>query len=205
MISRYYITDRHPLGGVDALVANIAQRLDEGIEMIQLRERDLPVRDQFALALRVKALPNPHGTKILINDRLDVALAAGLDGVHLRGDAPSPTELRALVPAGFLFGVSCHSLDDVRRAATADFVVLGPVFESLSKPGYGPAIGLSGLRNAGKIVPVYALGGITAAKAQACIEAGAAGVAAITMFQQPASESCRSGLLGTDGTLLTLR
>ena len=183
MISRYYITDRHPLGGVDALIANIARRLEEGIEMIQLRERDLPVRDQLALARRVRALANPHGTRILINDRLDVALAAGLDGVHLRGDAPAPVELRAFVPVGFLFGVSCHSLDDVRRAVTADFVVLGPVFESFSKPGYGPAIGLEGLRKASQLAPVYALGGITAANSQACIEAGASGIAAITMFQ----------------------
>ena len=183
MISRYYITDRHPLGGLDALVANIARRLDEGIEMVQLRERDLPVRDQLALARRVRALANPHGTKILINDRLDVALAAGLDGVHLRGDAPAPAELRAFVPAGFLFGVSCHSLDDVRRAVTADFVVLGPVFESFSKPGYGPAIGLEGLRKASQLAPVYALGGITTDTAPACLEAGAVGIAAITMFQ----------------------
>lgn len=191
MISRYYITDRHPLGGLDALVANIARRLDEGLEMIQLRERDLSVRDQFGLALRVKALPNPHGTKILINDRLDVALAAGLDGVHLRGDAPAPGVLRALVPSGFLFGVSCHSLEDVRRAESADFVVLGPVFESLSKPGYGPAIGLDSLAKASQIMPVYALGGISAGNAQACIGAGAAGVAAITMFQRP--ETSRRG------------
>ena len=183
MISRYYITDRHPLGGLDALVANIARRLDEGIEMIQLRERDLSVRDQLALARRVRALANPHGTKILINDRLDVALAAGLDGVHLRGDAPAPAELRAFVPAGFLFGVSCHSLDDVHRADSADFVVLGPVFESFSKPGYGPAIGLEGLRKASQLAPVYALGGITTDTAPACLEAGAAGIAAITMFQ----------------------
>ena len=191
MIFRYYITDRHPLGGVEALVTNIARRLDEGMAMIQLRERDLPVRDQLALARRVRALANPHGTKILINDRLDVALAAGLDGVHLRGDAPSLAELRAFVPSGFLFGVSCHSLDDVRRAATADFVVLGPVFESFSKPGYGPAIGLDSLAQASRIMPVYALGGITAGNAQACIDAGAAGVAAITMFQRP--EASRRG------------
>ena len=183
MIASYYITDRHPLGGVDALVTNIARRLEEGIGMIQLREKDLPVRDQLALARRVRALANPHGAKILINDRLDVALAAGLDGVHLRGNSPAPSEIRSSVPKGFLIGVSCHTLADVQRAASADFVVLGPVFESFSKPGYGPAIGLDGLKNASKIMPVYALGGITAANAPACVDAGAAGIAAITMFQ----------------------
>ena len=184
MLARYYITDRHALGGIDALVANIARRFAEGITMVQLREKDLSVRDQLALALRIRALPNPHGAKILINDRLDVALAAGLDGVHLRGDAPSPSALRAGLPAGFLMGVSCHSLADVQRAGSADFVVLGPVFESLSKPGYGPVIGLEGLRAASKSRPVYALGGVTHVNAQACMDAGAAGVAAITWFQR---------------------
>lgn len=183
MFGRYYITDRQALGGVDALVANIARRLVEGITMVQLREKDLPVRELLALARRVRALPNPHGAKILVNDRLDVALAAGLDGVHLRGDAPSPADLRFVTPAGFLFGVSCHSLADVERAATADFVVLGPVFESLSKPGYGPAIGLDGVTKASRLARVYALGGVTAKNAPACIAAGAIGVAAITMFQ----------------------
>ncbi len=184
MLARYYITDRHALGGIDALVANIGRRFAEGITRVQLREKDLSVRDQLALALRVKALPNPHGVKILINDRLDVALAAGLDGVHLRGDAPAPLALRAGLPPGFLIGVSCHSLQDVRRAESADFVVLGPVFESLSKPGYGPVIGLEGLRAASHLQPVYALGGVTASNAQACIDAGAVGVAAITWFQR---------------------
>jgi thiamine-phosphate pyrophosphorylase len=186
VIARYYITDRHALGGIEPLIANIARRLVKGIEMVQLRERDLPVRDQLALARRVRALENPWGARILINDRLDVALAAGLDGVHLRGDSPEPALLRASTPKGFLFGVSCHSLSDVERAASADFAVLGPVFESLSKAGYGPVIGLDGLAKAraASPLPVYALGGITAANAQACIDAGAAGIAAITMFQR---------------------
>jgi len=186
LLARYYITDRHGLGGIDALVDNIAYWLREGITMVQLREKDLSVRDQFSLACRVKALPNPHGTKILINDRLDVALAAGLDGVHLRGDAPAPLLLRVGLPPGFLIGVSCHSVEDVRRAESADFVVLGPVYESLSKPGYGPVIGLEGLRAASQLRPVYALGGVTQASAQACVDAGAMGVAAITWFQSSA-------------------
>lgn len=190
MFARYYITDRQPLGGVEPLLDNIARQFADGITMVQLREKDLSVREQLSLAQRVRALPNPHGTKILINDRLDVALAAGLDGVHLRGDAPAPSALRAGLPAGFLVGVSCHSLEDVRRAESADFVVLGPVFESFSKPGYGPTIGLEGLRQASVIRPVYALGGITAANAPDCIAAGATGVAAITMFQ-PASKISR--------------
>jgi thiamine-phosphate pyrophosphorylase len=154
--------------------------------MIQLRERDLPVRDQLALARRVRDLDNPWGTRILINDRLDVALAADLDGVHLRGGSPEPASLKSSAPKGFLFGVSCHSLADVERAESADFVVLSPVFESFSKAGYGPVIGLEGLTKARAIsrVPIYALGGITAANAQACVDAGATGIAAITMFQR---------------------
>ena len=170
---------------MDALVDNIARRLAEGITMVQLREKDLSVRELLALARQVRALPNPLGAKILVNDRLDVALAAGLDGVHLRGDAPAPSDLRAGLPSGFLVGVSCHSVDDVRRAESADFVVLGPAYESFSKPGYGPVIGLEGLRAASQLAPVYALGGITAENASDCIAAGAVGVAAITLFQRP--------------------
>ncbi|MBY0505620.1 MAG: thiamine phosphate synthase [Bryobacteraceae bacterium] len=185
MLARYYITDRHGLGGVEALVENIAHWLREGITMVQLREKDLSMRELLALARRVRALPNPHGTKILINDRLDVALAVGLDGVHLRGGAPAPSGLRDSLPDGFLIGVSCHSLDDVQRASSADFVVLGPVFESLSKPGYGPVIGLDGIQRASAIRPVYALGGVTESNAAACIDSGAVGIAAITLFQRP--------------------
>lgn len=188
-MKRYYITDRIQVGGVEALLESIRRNLVAGADMIQIREKDLSARELTALVRSAAALPNPRNVPLLVNDRVDIAVAAGLAGVHLPSSAMPPAEVRRITGRPWIIGVSCHTVDEVQRAALegADFVVFGPVFAPLSKTSYSAPKGLSGLEEAARCspLPIYALGGITPGNAVDCIRAGAAGIAGITMFQLP--------------------
>lgn len=184
---RCYITDRLTLSANTGLLDSIARNLAAGIEWIQIREKDLSARELYDLTARVLDLPNPHQSKILVNTRVDVALAAGASGGHLPAGSPAPHRWRACTPPGFLIGVSCHTLDEVRAAEDqgADYAVFGPVFAPRSKAQELEPRGIDALAQATRAVriPVLALGGITAGNTQDCIQAGAAGIAAISLFQ----------------------
>lgn len=179
------ITDRKSLDC--EVVSFIEQALAAGIDWMQIREKDLSGQALFALCRRAAALPNPRGTKLVVNGRADVALAAGLDGVHLPSNAPAPADYRLCMSAGLQIGASCHNVEELQAAerAGADYAYYSPIFESASKPRYGPALGLDTLARACAAVkiPVLALGGVTAQNAHECTAAGAAGVAGISLFQ----------------------
>jgi thiamine-phosphate pyrophosphorylase len=189
----YYITDGKQLGSSGALLDRIRAAAQAGVDWIQLREKDLPVRELEDWAQRARAAIEGTQTKLLINSRVDLAIACGLDGVHLTGAKHelSASEARVIfAKAGVeppLIGVSCHSVDEVRLAEShgADFVVFGPIFGKGSEPG----VGIDGLQRACAAVPngstlkVLALGGVDVANAADCLRAGAAGVAGIRLFQ----------------------
>jgi thiamine-phosphate pyrophosphorylase len=182
-----YITDRRSLPAGATLIDNIVRNLTAGVEWIQIREKDLSARDLFDLTAQVLGLPKPYKSKILVNTRIDVALAAGAAGAHLPAGSPAPSVWRACTPPGFLIGVSCHTVDEVRAAQDrgADYAVFGPVFAPRSKTIHLDPRGIAGLVQAVRAVrmPVLALGGITATNAEDCVQAGAAGIAAISLYQ----------------------
>lgn len=176
---RYYITDRKSCRDV---VHCIERAVAASVDLIQIREKDLPARELLVLVRKAVRLTAASRTRVLVNGRADVALAAGADGVHLPAGGIYPGEWRRILPPGFLVGVSCHSVEELQLAAAADFAVYGPIFAT---PGKGPAIGLAALREAARAspIPIFALGGITPENAQSCVDAGAVGTAAIRMFQ----------------------
>jgi thiamine-phosphate pyrophosphorylase len=184
---RCYITDRKRLGAGMTLANAVARAIDNGANWIQIREKDLSSRELFEITLQAVAAAKPTGAKILVNSRFDVAIAAGAAGVHLPGGSPSPKRWRSITPPGFLIGASCHTLAELLAAERrgADYVVFGPVFAPRSKTSDLLPRGLAGLQQAARAVkiPVLALGGITEQNAVDCGAAGAAGIAAISLFQ----------------------
>jgi thiamine-phosphate diphosphorylase len=181
------ITDRRRLaGGEDALVRRVAAAAAAGVNLIQVRERDMDARDVCRLVARCVAAVHGTRTRILVNERLDVALASGAHGVHLRGDSMPASRARALAPIGFLIGRSVHSNTEAVAACAdggVDYLLFGAVFTTASKPGQAPA-GLKALANVVQAtpVPVLAVGGISSDTAPQLAGTGCAGFAAIGWF-----------------------
>lgn len=184
----HFVTDRRRFQ-VDAagLVARGARAARSGVDFIQVRERDLDDRALVSLVREIRSSIAGTAARVLVNDRADVALAAGAAGVHLRADSPPASRVRAVVPPGFVIGRSVHSLDEIDAAiadGACDYLMYGTVFPSAGKPAGHPVAGLDGLRAACRRspIPIVAIGGIDASHADAIAAAGAAGLAAVAMF-----------------------
>jgi thiamine-phosphate pyrophosphorylase len=165
-------------------VAQARLAVEAGVDLIQVRERDLDGRPLCALVREVLDIARGGNTRIVVNDRVDVAVATGADGVHLRSDSFSVEEARRLVPRPLLIGRSVHSPAEANAANDADYLVAGTMFASPSKRGATALLGIDGLRAIVRAAdaPVLAIGGITLARLDDVAAAGAAGIAAISLF-----------------------
>jgi thiamine-phosphate pyrophosphorylase len=221
-----YVTDRRalPTAGEtsrrEEMIRIVSAAIAAGVDWVQIREKDLPTRALLDLAQQAVAAAANTSAKILVNDRLDVALAVGAAGVHLGGESMpvravvewrhrgatsgghglSRAETRekeggasapeGIVPPDFLIGRSCHALDEAQQAERdgADYIFFGPVFATPSKMPYGQPQGVERLAEVCHAlrIPVIAIGGISLANAGECFRAGAAGIAAIRLFQESA-------------------
>jgi len=178
----HLITDRRLAPDLAARAEEALAGLPPGVAAVHLREKDLGGRDLLVLARALVAVCRSRGQALLVNDRLDVALAAGADGVHLPAAGVPPAEARRLLGPAALVGVSCHSAAEVARARAggASFATFSPIYDTPSKRAYGPPVGLEALRDAVRLgLPLVALGGVDAGRVAEVRGAGAAGVAAI--------------------------
>jgi len=220
-----YVTDRRLVGrelppgaaSIHNLLKQIERAAIAGIDCVQIREKDLTARELLDLTCRAVAVvstaansrPRPNApmsvsTRVLVNDRIDVAIAAGAAGVHLGGGSVPVGEVVRWCRAGnappdFLVGASCHGLDEIIEAkrAGANYIFFGPVYETPSKISFGTPQGIERLAEACRRVrmPILAIGGINEENAGACLRAGAAGIAAIRLFQQPPNDAALSRIV----------
>ena len=184
----YAITDRHQCAPTP-LVDIISELLDVGVKGIQLREKDLSDTALMKLAQPIAALCQNYDAKLFINTHTSVARDVGAAGVHLPAKAESVGSVKETETGdNFYIGCSVHSLDAAKRreAEGADFLTYSPIYPTASKPGYGPAVGTASLAEVveGVKLPVFALGGITPDRVQACLAAGAFGVAVMSGVMQ---------------------
>jgi thiamine-phosphate pyrophosphorylase len=190
-VIHYLITDGSAAQNPAAWLENVEHWIRNAIDFLQIREPDLITRELAALVKRVCSIKGV--TKVLINDRADVAIAAGADGVHLRDGSIEAKRIRSISTRPLIVSVACHSVEGVAFAARAgaDLAILAPIFLPLSKPATRPALGLNAVTEAAGSanIPVIALGGVTQGNAGDCIKAGAAGVGGISLFSTRAKQN----------------
>lgn len=195
----YLLTDRHQT--LQRFLPSVVnQAMEAGVRLLQIREKDLGTRDLLALSRNLLALVKHHQGLCLLNDRLDLVLALGADGVHLRSDSFPVSVARRLLGTNHLIGLSTHSVEEARRAEGegADFIVLGPIFDTPSKRQYGSPLGMHILHEACRSIrlPVFAIGGITPIRIPSVLSSGAYGVAVISsLLQAPSVHDATINLL----------
>jgi thiamine-phosphate pyrophosphorylase len=180
----YLITDRRLFTDNRSLFTAVEEALKGGVQAVQLREKDLEVRELLQMAYELRELTSGYGARLFINDRVDVAMAVEADGVHLGASGMPAFAARKAAGEGMLIGVSAHSLAEAEKAEKegADFVTLGPVFETPSKLKYGKPLGTGLLREVSATIsiPVFAIGGIKPERVKNTLESGVSGIALIS-------------------------
>jgi len=180
----YLISDRKLLSAHHLLFSAVEDALRSGVRAIQLREKDLSVREVLGMAYRMRELTRKYRARFFINDRVDIALCTEADGVHLGQSGIPVSAVRNMVKEGFLIGVSTHSMEEAISAEKegADFVTFGPLFETPSKRVYGAPLGAEALREVRKRVsiPLFGIGGIKPGNVREVVQSGAFGVALIS-------------------------
>jgi thiamine-phosphate pyrophosphorylase len=199
-VKLFLITDRRRLAGDvplemarRCLLRQVEAAVEARIDCVIVRERDLEARDLTDLTMSIVAMTRETSTRVVVNDRVDVALASGADGVHLRGDSIAPGIVRRMTPKDFLIGRSVHTKQEAASVAGVDYLIAGTVWTSASKPAGQPLLGLDGFSSMVRAtrVPVLAIGGVTMNRIGDIAQAGGAGIAAIGFFMGDASDECR--------------
>jgi thiamine-phosphate pyrophosphorylase len=199
-VKLFLVTDRRRLAGDvpletarRCLLRQIEAAVEARIDCVIVRERDLEARDLTDLTLSIVAMTRDTSTRVVVNDRVDVALASGADGVHLRGDSMAPDIVRRMTPKEFLIGRSVHSAREAASVGGVDYLIAGTVWTSASKHEGHQVLGLAGFSGVVRAarVPVLAIGGVTIDRIGEIAKAGGAGIAAIGLFIGDASGECR--------------
>ncbi|MEI6207019.1 MAG: thiamine phosphate synthase [Desulfuromonadales bacterium] len=179
----YLITDRRQTGG-RSLTEVVRPALEGGVRLVQLREKDLTSAELYRLALELRGITSNFGSRLIINDRLDIALATGADGVQVGVNSMPVTEVRRLLGPHMLIGYSAHEIGEARRAQGdgADFVTFGPVYFTPSKSACGQPCGVCKVAEVSSDldIPVFALGGINPENVLELLDAGVRGIALIS-------------------------